>query len=253
LSDADDPRARFSITAADYHLHRPTYPPALFEWIEASLDLQAPARVADVGCGTGIATRLLAARGHDVVGIDPNQAMLEHALAAGGPARYARGEAAATGLASASVALVTVAQAFHWFDVPATLAELRRILTPEGACAAFWNLRDTSPVQDAYEALLLKYSSEYASVPKAGPTLDLLAAHPEVVSPRRARFAHVQDLTREGFHSRARSSSYVAHGVSDTQGFAAALDALFDAHAQAGTLAFAYRTEAILFRIAPRA
>jgi SAM-dependent methyltransferase len=252
VTDADDPRARFTVTAADYHRHRPTYPPPLFDWIEARV-VRAPLRVADVGCGTGIATRLLAARGHDVVGVDPNQAMLEQAREAGGPARYLRGEAGKTGLPDASVDLVTVAQAFHWFELPAALAEFGRILEPGGACAAFWNLRGSTPFLDAYDRLLRQYSSEYESIPKGGPTLERLASRPEVTAPERARFENLQRLDRDGLHSRVRSSSYVAHGVRDTAGFVRELDALFDRHAAAGTIDFVYRTEALLFRIAPRA
>ena len=35
--------------------------------------------MADLGCGTGILTRLLADRGLEVTGIDPNEDMLAHA------------------------------------------------------------------------------------------------------------------------------------------------------------------------------
>ncbi len=246
-----DSRERFSATADDYHRHRPSYPAELFEWIESRLAAGRPLRVADVGCGTGIASRLLAARGHEVVGVDPNDAMLERARSAGGGPRYVRGEAAATGLADASVDLVTVAQAFHWFDRPPALAELRRILVEGGACAAFWNLRARSPFLDAYEALLLRASTDYASVPRGDVTIAHLIAEPLVVSPEQATFAVRQLLDRDGFHSRVRSSSYVAHGVADMAGFLSELDGLFDAHARDGVVAFDYRTEALLFRIAP--
>jgi ubiquinone/menaquinone biosynthesis C-methylase UbiE len=63
--------------------------------------------------------------------------------------RYRGGTATETGLAEASSDLVTVAQAFHWFDVPAALAEFRRILATPGWCAAFWNLRRPSLFMDS--------------------------------------------------------------------------------------------------------
>src|SRR6185295_18805357 len=61
-----DPRDRFSGAADLYHRYRPSYPDTLLDWIERTTDLHPPARVADVGCGTGISSRLLAERGYDV-------------------------------------------------------------------------------------------------------------------------------------------------------------------------------------------
>lgn len=134
-------------------------------------------RVADVGCGTGILTDLLADRGLDVVGIDPNEDMLAEARRAGGRAEYRGGEAAATGLGDASVALVTVAQAFHWFDTDAALGELHRVLRPGGHVAALWNLRASGPLMAEYDRLLRRFSREYGSSragtersPACGPT-----------------------------------------------------------------------------------
>ena len=78
-----DARERFSGLAGLYDRHRPSYPAALLDWIVTSAGLAPGDPVADIGCGTGIATRLLAERGFDVVGVDPNQAMLAEARAIG--------------------------------------------------------------------------------------------------------------------------------------------------------------------------
>src|SRR5262249_52375699 len=96
-----DSRDRFDAAADAYHRCRPSYPAALFDWLLATTGLGPGAAVADVGCGTGISTRLLAGRGLDVVGIDPSEPMLDRAREAG-CARYQRGEAAATGLPDGS-------------------------------------------------------------------------------------------------------------------------------------------------------
>jgi SAM-dependent methyltransferase len=244
-----DSRERFSAAADLYEAHRPSYPEALLDWIAAATGVQPPAPVADVGCGTGISTRLLARRGYDVVGVDPNEPMLEKARAAGG-ARYVHGQAEATGLPEASVALVTVAQAFHWFDQAAAFREFRRVLRPGGWCAAFWNLRGSSPFMDAYDAILRAYSREYAVLLSHDQSLESLAAG-AVLDVRKGEFPNAQELDRAGLHGRAGSSSYVVHGVSDREGFDRALDALFDDHAEDGKVFYLYRAVGICFRLAP--
>ncbi len=59
MSETLDSRRRFSATADRYRRYRPAYPPALFDWLIRYARLPAGARVADVGCGTGISTRQL--------------------------------------------------------------------------------------------------------------------------------------------------------------------------------------------------
>ncbi len=140
--DPADPRARFGPVAARYQRGRPSYPSALVDWVLAQAGLPAratsgaAARLADIGCGTGIATRLFAERGFDMIGVDPSAAMLDEARARGG-ATYVLGEATATTLPDASVALVIVAQALHWFELDPALREFeRRVVIEPGGTAS---------------------------------------------------------------------------------------------------------------------
>ncbi len=247
---AIDPRERFAGAASGYARHRPSYPEALVDQVLAHSEVSRRDRVADVGCGTGILTRVLAARGLDVVGIDPNEDMLAEARAGGGPAEYRRGEAEATGLGTASIALVTVAQAFHWFDAERALAEFHRVLRPDGRAAAIWNLRAHSPFMADYDALLLRFSREYVVLETWNECLARLRVHPRVVSPRELEAPNVQRFDFEGLRGRAWSSSYVFRGVEDREGFDAGLREIFDAHARGGALEFPYRSVALVFRVA---
>lgn len=243
-----DSRARFSGTADKYSRYRPSYPAALFDWLADAGRLRPGSRVADVGCGTGISTRLFAARGHDVVGVDPNQEMLAEARRAGG-ARYQRGEAVATGLADQSVDLVSAAQAYHWFEIGPSLRESRRVLKPGGACVAFWNLRGDGPLMDGYDALLREHAGDYAVLAKPRQTIEALRARPELGETLSAEFPNAQRLDRDGVFGRAYSSSYVVHGLRDRQGFDRGLDALFDRHGRDGEIEFRYRCVALSWRI----
>jgi SAM-dependent methyltransferase len=242
----EHPHTRFSATAERYHTYRPSYPPALVDWILALPGLPASPEVADVACGTGITTRLFAERGCPVVGVDPNEDMLAFARESG--ARTVKGVAEATGLAAASVDLVTVGQGFHWFEVGVALAESARILRPGGWCVAFWNTRARSAFLDGYERLLEERSSEYVKIRTPERTIEEIRASPGLRSVRTGEFANAQVLDRPGLFGRAHSSSYVAHGVADREGFDRALGALFDEHRVAGVVEFAYRTLALAWQ-----
>jgi SAM-dependent methyltransferase len=244
-----DARERFSAAADDYHRHRPSYPAALVDWILETAAVPRPGRIADVGCGTGIATRLFASRGHTLVGVDPNEDMLAFARQAGGGPLYVRGEAGATGLAEASFDLVIVAQALHWIAFPEFTAEARRILVGSGRCAAFWNLRQSGPFLDEYEKLLKAGSPEYSRVPRAKHAIEAIRTSPDVADLREAEFENAQQLDREGFFGRTHSSSYVAHGLSDPGAFDAALGALFDRHQVGGSVTLRYRAVAYAWRL----
>jgi len=217
------------------------------DWVTAEAAVGAGDPVADVGCGTGILTRMLAARGLRVVGIDPSADMLAQARAAGEGVEYRRGEAAVTGLPDGSVTLVTVAQAFHWFDLDTALAEFHRVLRTGGHVAAIWNIRGEGPFMAEYDALLRRFSSQYEVLDSWEATLRALARHPRVVAPREHRETHAQRFDGAALRGRAWSSSYVRHGVADPAGFDEALAALFDAHARDGEIDFPYRAVALVF------
>ena len=94
--------------------------------------------VLDLAAGTGKLTVDLVARGARVVAVEPvaeMRAKLEGVEALDGTAE-------AIPLDDGSVDVVTVGQAFHWFDVPAALAECARVLRPGGVLAMLWNVRD---------------------------------------------------------------------------------------------------------------
>jgi SAM-dependent methyltransferase len=124
----------FSGHAGMYHEARPTYPPALFDWL-ATL---APARdlAWDAGCGNGQASVELAARFARVFASDPSATQIANAEARAN-IDYRVEPAEQSTLADASADLVTVAQALHWFDHARFDAEVRRVLKPGGVFAAW--------------------------------------------------------------------------------------------------------------------
>jgi SAM-dependent methyltransferase len=94
-------------------------------------------RVVDVGCGTGNAALLAAARGARVTGVDPAARLLEvareQAAAQGFDATFALGEAAALPLPDAEADVVlSVFGAIFAPDAAAAAAEMARVTAPSG-------------------------------------------------------------------------------------------------------------------------
>lgn len=131
----------FSAIAGAYAAARPEYPDALFDAI--ARHAPAGATVWEPGCGSGQATRGLAARYPRVHASDPSARQIEQhwareaALRGEGPVRLSVGPGERCELADASVQLIAVAQALHWFDRERFFAECERVLAPGGVLAVW--------------------------------------------------------------------------------------------------------------------
>lgn len=132
----------FERGAADYEAARPSYPPEVVALLVEHLALGPGRRLLDLAAGTGKLTRLLAACGAEIVAVEPVAAMRDTLAGLMPGAEVLDGTAEAIPLPDASLDAVTVAQAFHWFDAPAALAEIHRVLHPGGGLALVWNVRD---------------------------------------------------------------------------------------------------------------
>ena len=125
-------RLSFGNVAETYDRVRPPYSRVLLDRAEKLLELDARARVLDLGAGTGRVTRELARRFEHVVAVEPDERMRAlhgEALA---------GSAEAIPLEDASVDAVFVGEAFHWFDPDAAIPEIARVLRPRGGLAILW-------------------------------------------------------------------------------------------------------------------
>ena len=137
----------YSTQAASYAAHRPGYPAPLFDYLAAA----APGRrlAWDCGCGSGQASLALAERYAAVVATDLSSSEIARAERRPNLC-YAVARADAGPLADATVDLITVAQALHWFAGDGFFREARRVLRRGGVVAAWtYNLLTIMPPVDA--------------------------------------------------------------------------------------------------------
>ena len=128
--------------AADYERGRPGYPAEAIETLVRTTGIEPHTAVVDIGAGTGKFTRALFDHSSAVIAVEPVAAMRAVFADAFPGQRIVEGTAEAVPLPDASADVVTVAQAFHWFDQKAALDEITRLLRPGGWLALIWNTRD---------------------------------------------------------------------------------------------------------------
>jgi ubiquinone/menaquinone biosynthesis C-methylase UbiE len=132
-----DPSAWVFNRIAGVYDARPAYPPALIDALCALGG--AGCRAGDLGAGTGHVALPLAARGFEVIAIEPAQAMLDalraRAAREGVAVQALLGTAEAMPIAAQSLDLVVIADALHFLDAELTALEIARVLSPGGAVA----------------------------------------------------------------------------------------------------------------------
>ncbi|HEX4007137.1 MAG TPA: class I SAM-dependent methyltransferase [Acidobacteriaceae bacterium] len=209
-----NPTERFTGRVESYRRYRPSYPPAIVDTLRDACGLTGESQIADIAAGTGLLTEIFLAAGYAVTAVEPNDEM--RAACATLQSQYPKlrcvaGTAEATGLPDASVDLITVAQAMHWFDLEKTKAEFARILRPGGWCAVLYNNRRLSgdPFHDGYEKLLRDFGVDYLAVKGQHMGRNQLAAFFAPEPMECATFPNAQSFDYAGLEGRILSSSYM--------------------------------------------
>lgn len=244
---ASNATSRFSDRVENYVLYRPGYPAEALQALKEECGLARDQVIADVASGTGIWTRVLLENGNPVFGVEPNAEMRAagERLLVGFP-RFTSvaGTAEATTLADRSVDLATAAQAAHWFDRKRSRSEFVRILKPGGWLALLWNERvtDSTPFLRDYEALLLKYGTDYQDIRHERTTAEINEFFDPAPYQERV-FDMRQEFDYAGIEGRLLSSSY-APGPDHPRHapMLAELRRIFDVHALEGRATFEYKT-----------
>jgi len=242
---------RFSDRVSDYINFRPSYPSVIIDILRADCRLNNNSVIADIGSGTGKLTELLLKLKLTVHAVEPNKEMREAAVTLlGSNAHFVSvaGTAEATNLDDQSVDLITVAQAFHWFDLDNTKIEFERILKPNGHIALIWNERNTNlPFQKEYDQMLTEYAPEYSKVNHRNITDKDVSDFLQPRTVRNFSLPYSQKFDLAGLIGRMNSSSYTPK--SDTPKSLAlntAATQLFKRHEVCGRIEFSYQSRVYL-------
>jgi ubiquinone/menaquinone biosynthesis C-methylase UbiE len=201
----------FSAGADAYDRGRPSYPVAAVEHVAEELGIGPGRRVLDLGAGTGKFTELLAPTGAELVAVEPVAEMRAKLVAALPAVTALDGTGESIPVPDDTVDAVVVAQAFHWFDPAAALAEIARVLHPAGGLALVWNARDESVSWVAEFTRVINWHAFQQGHYRAQDWAAVVAGSSNRFTPvAHATFPYEQRLDRAGFVDRVASISYIA-------------------------------------------
>lgn len=211
----------FTQLAETYSKYRSGYAPSVRSAIIGLLGRPADQLdVVDVGAGTGIWTRMLAAASfRSVTAIEPNDKMRSEGMrdSASFDISWRAGWGEETGLEDDSVDLVTMASSFHWVDFDEGTTDFCRILRPGGWFVALWNPRliEANPLLVEIEAELTRLKPDLKRVSSGRTGLvetlaDQLWQHPGFDDVVHLEGRHVVKQTVEQYLG-------VWHSVNDVQ------------------------------------
>jgi SAM-dependent methyltransferase len=151
----------FDDVAEDYDRERRGYPDELIDAACERGGLRTGDAVVEVGCGTGLLTVALLARGLRVEAVDPGANMLQLArrrVGEGADVRFHHGRFEDVALPAGAYAAVFAATAFHWIEPRVGWARAAELLAPAGMLALLqycdvWDARTVDDWQALHAAV----------------------------------------------------------------------------------------------------
>lgn len=238
-----DPKKRFSSRVENYIKYRPNYPSEIVKYLKELDILKNNSVIADIGSGTGILSEIFLKNGNYVYGIEPNADMrwaAEKLLEKYSNFITVDGSAEDTKLKAKVIDIITVGQAFHWFDIKQAKREFKRILKQNGYVVLIWNNRKKSGTgfSTEYEKFILKYGKDYKFTRKDEKNVAKFFKYKKQV------FYNYQDFDFEGLRGRLLSVSYIPLEDSpEYENMIKELESIFDKYHKDGIIRLEYDTE----------
>ncbi len=245
----------FTNKADAYEKYRPSYPNEYIDYLVSSTMVNEDSIVADIGSGTGKLSRQLLEKGLKVIAVEPNDEMrmkADQTLKQNAQFISIKATAENTSLNHNSVDLITVGQAFHWFDKEKFRFECERILKQDAKVALVWNSRDiSSELTRESEYICRNMCSEFKGF--SGGIGDTPDVYKSFFRDGKYDFESYQndlELDYEGFMGRYISASYSPKKTDkEYVGFISALTDLFKNYSNSGKILFPNITRSYLGKV----
>jgi ubiquinone/menaquinone biosynthesis C-methylase UbiE len=201
----------FEQAATAYEQARPTYPNEVIDLIKSLHN--KPDTIIDLGAGTGKLTRLLGPLGaREIIAIEPVLSMRENLKKIPIITKVIDGTAEHIPFEDNTIDIIICAQAFHWFANHRALAELHRVLKPNGLLILIWNAPDHT--RDEWAENIRNYVDSFRQddTPRY-KTMEWKNAFDNqnfFSSAQHKQFTHKQRVTRDLIMNRFLSISFVA-------------------------------------------
>ncbi|MGF3106161.1 class I SAM-dependent methyltransferase [Rossellomorea sp. DUT-2] len=236
----------FDNKTKEYAIGRPSYPSEILKVIR-ELGVNNQSTIADIGAGTGILTHMLGSLECNVLAIEPNEQMLVECRKYCNELnniQFIKAPAEKTSLKENSVDIITIAQAFHWFDKELCKKEFQRILKENGYVVILWNeMQNDSQFAKEYTTVLNNYKVKTtAAISNFDPDEEKINFFGQDYT--KVYYENWQTATEEGFLGGALSLSYTPSKLDNTyEEFVAELHRLFSKYQQNDKVTFHYKTE----------
>ncbi len=174
----DEQRLAFGRVAGLYDRARPSYPPAVVDEVIEFAGLTAPAKILEVGAGTGKATVMFADRGFDVLALEPSHEMAQ--IARANCARHPGVEVVEVEFEhwrpTEQLPALVCAAAWHWLSPEVRYQRAGEALSPGGTLAAIWTFPDWQrcalrrALSEAYAVAAPQLGADFPMHPDSRPT-----------------------------------------------------------------------------------
>lgn len=243
---------RFSNKAEKYELYRPEYPEGSISKILKLCEISNnKVKIADIGFGTGKFTKLLLDKGFTVYAIEPNEQM--RAIAENKFINYdnfnsINRTAETTGLEDNSISIITVAQAFHYFDLDKVKKEFKRILKLEGKVVLLWNFRSReSNFIKEYENIIYNLHSSKIKPTHAQDNMTDKLFKDFFTNYKITNISNVQEFDFDSLWGRTLSNNHMPNeNEPEYQELYNDLKKLFNKYQKDGKILFEYRTQIVV-------
>jgi ubiquinone/menaquinone biosynthesis C-methylase UbiE len=250
---SEDFTKRFTGRAFFYSTSRPSYPGRILDVLRTEIGFDQTYVVADIGSGTGLLSELFLTNGNRVLGIEPSDDMrnlAENILVKFPRFLSVRRTAEHTSLEGASIDLVTVGQALHWFDCEVSSGEFARILKTNGhVCIVYNDRNNQDPFMREYDQIVSRYARDRANV----PNIDDAYLSRFFRNGKYSKFSlpNEQLLDFEGLLCRMTSASYMPNPSDEEQFALLRKDAarIFKTYDKRGKVRMLYDTTVFLGKI----